>query len=82
MSPQKVRIIFNIAAVFWVGGWGLLAFRHPQFFAKINMSLGFRKFATPRFVTITSWFGLVAMILAAISLIDVTLVLALGRSWY
>jgi len=82
MSPKNIRIIFTFVGVFWVGGWGYLMFRYPEFFAKFNARFGFSMFASPKFITFTRRLGIIEMILAAISVISTIVMSALGLKWY
>ncbi len=82
MDQRNARIIFDIFAVFWVGGWGYLTFRYPEVFAKINARFGFRIFASPKFIVFTKWMGIVEMILAGLSVVSMLVMAALGSRWY
>jgi hypothetical protein len=53
-------------------------FRYPEFFAKINARLGFRIFASPKFVTFTRPLRIIEMILAGISAISTIVMFALN----
>jgi hypothetical protein len=82
MSPKGISIVFTIVGVCWVGGWGYLMFRYPEFFAKINARFGFRMFASPKFIAFTRWMGIVEMTLAGLSVISALVMSALGLKWY
>jgi hypothetical protein len=82
MSPRNIHIVFTIFAVFWVGGWGFLMFRYPEFFAKINARFGFRKFTSPRAIAFIRWMGIVEMTLAGISVVSELVGLAFGLKSY
>jgi hypothetical protein len=77
VTPQ-FRIIFSLFAVVWVGGWGFLFFRYPEFFARVNVRFGFKSAMNPKFIKFTRWMGIVEMILAALSLIGTVVMAAHG----
>jgi hypothetical protein len=79
MSP---RDIFTILAVVWVGGWGFLMFRYPEFFAKINDRFGFKIGTSAKFIVFTRRMGIVEMILAALSAISTLIMHVLGMKGY
>ena len=81
MRPENIRIIFTIVGVFWVGGWGYLMFRYPEFFAKINARFGFSMFASPKSIAFTRKIGILEMILAGLSVISAIVMSALGLKW-
>jgi hypothetical protein len=68
--------------VIWVGGGGFLFFRYPEFFAKLNSHLGFRRFSSPKYFAFLKWMGFVEMILAGISAIAVMASLTFGLNWF
>jgi hypothetical protein len=82
MSPQNIRIIFTIAGAIWVGGWGLLMFRYPEFFARFNARFGFGRFASPKYIAFLRWLGITEMILAVVSVISLIVMSFLGLKWY
>ena len=81
MSPRDIHIIFTVAAVLWVGGWGLLMFRYPEFFAKINARFGLRMFAEPKHIAFIRWLGVVEMILAGLSGLGELVMLGFRLKW-
>ena len=81
MSPQKFKVLFTIFAVVWVGGWGWLAYRYPEFFAKVNARFGFKQFTGPRYITFIRRMGLVEMTLAGLTALGTIIEIALGLNW-
>jgi hypothetical protein len=77
VTPQS-RIIFIIVGVLWVGGWGFLMYRYPEAFARVNVRFGIKSATNPKFIRFTRWVGMVAMILAALSVISEVVASALG----
>jgi hypothetical protein len=82
MNPRDIRIAVAIPGVIWLGGWGFLYFRHPEFFAKFNRRFGFVKLSSPKYLAFVKWTGLVGMILAGISAIAVTISSKFELSWF
>jgi hypothetical protein len=78
---SQTRIIFVITALLLVGGWGFLMFRYPELFAKINVRIGLSRFATPRFIKITKWIGMLEMILAGLAAINGIVLSFFGLKW-
>lgn len=62
----------------WVGGWGFIMFRYPEFFAKLNARFGYHTFATPKYVSFIRKLGLAEMALAALSIVVMVARAALG----
>jgi hypothetical protein len=77
VTPQ-FRIIFTLVGVLWVGGWGLLMYRYPEAFARVNVRFGFKSAMNPKFINFTRWMGITAMIFAVLSLIGVFVMPILG----
>jgi hypothetical protein len=71
-----------IFAVAWVGGWGFLMFRYPDFFAKINARFGLKIGTSPKFIAFTRRMGIVEMILAALSVVSTLIMHTLGVKGY
>jgi hypothetical protein len=67
-----------LVAVLWVGGWGFLMYRYPEAFAGVNVRFGFNYATNPKFIRITKWMGIIAMMLAALSLISTVVIAILG----
>jgi hypothetical protein len=82
MTSRDFRIASIIVGVNWVGGGGFLFFRYPEFFAKLNTHLGFRKYSSPKYIVFLKWMGFVEMILAGISAIGATISFAFGLNWF
>jgi hypothetical protein len=82
MSPKDIRIMFAIVAPCWVGGWGYLMFRYPEFFAKINSRWGLSAFASPKSIAFIRWMGVIELALAGLSLIYTLVTFAFGLKWY
>jgi hypothetical protein len=66
MIPRNIFVIFAVA---WVGGWGFLMFRYPEFFAKINARFRLKIGMSPSIGFIRRM-GIVEMILAGLSVIS------------
>jgi hypothetical protein len=82
MSARTFQIVFTAAGVLWVGGWGYLMFRYPEYFAKLNARWGLRVFSTPKGITFIRRMGMVAMTLAGLSVISEIVMLVFGFKWY
>lgn len=80
-SPQ-FEIAFAVFGVVWVGGWGFVMFRYPEFFAKLNARFGYHTFASPKYVSFIRKLGLAEMVLAALFIILMSMRAALGLRWF
>jgi hypothetical protein len=71
MTLQETWIFVGVA-VLWVGGWGFFIYCKAEFVARINrrFALWGRKDVTPRRVKWIRRFGILAMIMAALSLVN------------
>ena len=67
MFTPRFRMMFEIFACLWVGGWGFLAYRYPEFFARVNARYGVKWLAGPRFISFTRKAGIVYMAMAVVS---------------
>jgi hypothetical protein len=81
MQAAQFQIIFLAFGVVWVGGWGFLMFRYPEFFAKMNARFGWTAFATPKGILFTRRLGVIEMVLAALAVLNALLVYAFGSKW-
>ena len=57
-------------------------FRYPEFFAKLNARFGYHTFATPKYASFIRKLGLAEMVLAALSIILMSMRAALGLRWF
>jgi hypothetical protein len=53
-------------------------YRYPEAFAKVNVRFGLRSAANPKFIRFTRWMGIIAMILAVLSLVSTVAMYAFG----
>jgi hypothetical protein len=67
MQRPHLEAIFTAVGVIWVGVWGLLMFRRPEFFTRINMRLGMKWLSGPKYISLTKKIGIVEMVLAILS---------------
>jgi hypothetical protein len=81
MDGMNSELRFAIFGVCWVGGWGYVMFRYPEFFARINARFGLKAFGSPKFIKFTRWMGIVEMTLAGLSAINVALMTLSGFKW-
>jgi len=68
ISPH-LQAIFTAAAAIWVGGWGFVMLRYPDLFARINARIGMQWLAGSKYISLTRGFGIVGMVLAALSVV-------------
>ncbi|WP_348262122.1 hypothetical protein P8935_20240 [Telmatobacter sp. DSM 110680] len=78
MNFQSYDLAFEIFGLLWVGGGGLLMYRHPTWCAKVNERFGFRRGMTPGFQKFIKALGIVEMVLAALGAISVVSMTVLG----
>jgi hypothetical protein len=67
MVSPRTQLLFKVFAVLWVGGWGFIVYRHPEFFAKLNARFGAKWASGPRFISFTRKAGIVYMAMAVLS---------------
>lgn len=77
-DTQQLQVMFTLVTVAWVGGWGFIFFRYPDFFARFNARFGLHRFAAPQFTNLIKRMGIVGMILAALSLVGFALKLVIS----
>jgi hypothetical protein len=77
ISPH-LQAIFTAAVAIWVGGWGFVMLRYPEFFARINARFGVKTLAGSKYISLTKGFGIVGMVLAALSVVVFLIEAALG----
>lgn len=71
MNLPHFRMLFEVFACFWVGGWGFFAYRYPEFFARMNARFGAKRLSGPRFITFTRRAGIFYMVMAIVSVVAV-----------
>ena len=81
MHSKNIYILFNIVAVFWVGGWGFLVFRYPKVFADLNARFGFKMFSSPKYIAFLRGFGILEMVLASVGAVGFVVSLIFGWGW-
>ncbi|MGF7182341.1 hypothetical protein [Tunturiibacter psychrotolerans] len=64
MQSPHLEAIFTAVGVIWVGGWGFLMFRRPEFFARINVRFGMKWLSGPKYISLTKKIGIAEMVLA------------------
>ena len=69
MFSPHFQILFEVFGFLWVGGGGFLFYRYPDFFARMNTRVGFKRFSGPRFISFTRKAGIFYMALAVVSAI-------------
>jgi len=69
---------FTAAAAIWVGGWGFIMFRDPEFFARINARFGMQWLSGSRYISLTRKIGIVCMVMTALSVVVFLIEAALG----
>lgn len=67
MDSRHFRVLFEVFACFCVGGWGFLAYRYPEFFARMNVRFGAKWASGPRFISFTRKAGVFYMAMAVAS---------------
>lgn len=82
LQSAQFRPLFIAFAVIWVGGWGFVMYRYPEFFAKINARFGLKAFASPKHISFTRKLGIIEMVLAALSVINVLVSYCFGLKWF
>jgi hypothetical protein len=80
LTPN-LEVLFMVASVSWVGGWGFLMYRYPGAFARLNARLGLKAFSSPKYIAFTKKLGVVEMALAALAVINVLITRAFGIKW-
>jgi len=76
-SPH-LQAIFTAAAAIWVGGWGFIMLRYPEFFARINARFGMQWLSGSRYISLTRKIGIVCMVMTALSVVVFLIEAALG----
>jgi hypothetical protein len=75
---RHFQAIFTAFAAIWVGGWGFIMFRYPQFFARINARFGMHRMSGAKYVSLTRTFGIVCLVMTALSVIVFLIEVASG----
>jgi hypothetical protein len=53
----------------------------PEFFTRLNVWIGFKRFGSPKYVTFIRRLGVIEMILAALAAVSDLVLPALGVKW-
>lgn len=81
MSPFKFKLWFTAVGAIWVGGWGWLMYRYPEFFAKVNARFGFKQFTGPKYIEFLRRMGLLEMTLAGLGVLSFIVTTAFALNW-
>jgi hypothetical protein len=79
MSYRETAL-FCVFGILWVGGGGFVFYRWPDFLVRVNERFRCPKWLSPS-VRFIRWMGIIEMILAALSLLNLILMIAFRPEW-
>jgi hypothetical protein len=81
MAGMSIRWLVPVIGVCWVGGWGYLMFRFPEFFGKMNARVGLKFMMSPKALKFIQWTGIVEMAFAGVGAVNAVIMIAFGYKW-